>query len=430
MADDPDVLDLTDVVAGRGVNTLYLHVGTMKTGTTYLQSRMSEHRADLADDGVLVPYSQLLALRDRFGRRGTLKQRSVDGEWDRLLASLRATPLERGVISMEFLSTASRERIVEIVEELRPAEVHVIVTARDLARVMVAQWQETVGNRATWTWAEYSDDIVDQMSAGVEAGTGDNWVNPGSRATEPRPKSSGRGRGPAARQFWRQHDLARIIEDWAAVVGMDHLHVVTVPPAGSAPEVLWHRFAQVIGVDPARHDTGHESAPDTVRANAGVDLATAEFVRRLNERIDPGLSTVQYLTHVKAVLGRPAQLGRGTRKPVLRAEQQAAVAAYSRGLTGHLAGLGVHVVGDLDDLVPSPAAPTKPPSDGDLDREVADAAVDAVLVMVRQLVALDGTDGPRAGRGSRQGAGKGARRGGGRRSRRDTVGGGASVDAR
>ena len=43
-------------------------------------------------------------------------------------------------------------------------------------------------------------------------------------------------------QFWRHHDVDAIARTWAGVVGPDRLTVVTVPPSGAAPYVLWERF--------------------------------------------------------------------------------------------------------------------------------------------------------------------------------------------
>ncbi len=47
------------------------------------------------------------------------------------------------------------------------------------------------------------------------------------------------GWGPLATAFWRQQGAGRIVETWAAAVGVERVRVVTVPPPGSDPRLLW-----------------------------------------------------------------------------------------------------------------------------------------------------------------------------------------------
>lgn len=411
-----------------GAETVFLHVGLMKTGTTYLQSRLKEHRAELLRDGVVVPSSQLHAVRDRFGRRGTLHKRDVDGAWEKLLTTLRTTPATVGVVSMEFLSTASAKTARDIVRELAPADVHVVVTVRDLARVLAAQWQESIQNRAAWTWSEYSGAAVDQLAAGLSPSTGtgrrpegeadgldddtaldddttpDDDTGPGDdtgpddgtrppdglglegRTSEQEPPTrSPRGGRTAGDKFWRQQDVVRIVADWAAAAGPDNVHLVTVPRPGSPPDLLWQRFADVLGVDPQRY----QRADEPIRANIGLDLGASEFLRRLNARLQPDIPRSAYIRTVKHVLGKRALVGRGAAsKPQLTTDQHEQVLAHTSQLLDHFTALGVDVVGDLAELVPAEPSPTGSADAQDLDRQVADAAIDAVLAMIRHVEAL------------------------------------------
>jgi hypothetical protein len=387
-----------------GVRTVFLHIGTMKTGTTYLQSRLKEHRNALARDGVLTPAGQLTALRDFFSRRGTLGNRDVAGSWEQMIGKLRTTDCARGVVSMEFLSTATPTEIREVVADFAPAEVHVIVTVRDLPRVMAAQWQETIQNRAVWAWEEYSAEIIAHLGTGVSptasatasaGASGASAAGDDVPATREAPGTESSiadlddvvvnrrvVRRTAAGRFWRQHDVARIVHDWSAAVGAERLHIVTVPRIGQAPDLLWERFTSVVGVDGARYQRGNES----VRSNLGIDLAAAEFLRRLNVRLDPDLSRAAYLRHVKHLLGKTALVGRDPAlKPTLTSDQHDRVVEHSESLSSHLRDLGVDVVGDLTDLLPAPlAGPATHPA-GWLDHKVADASIDAVLAVLQHL---------------------------------------------
>lgn len=342
-----------------GVRTVFLHVGTMKTGTTYLQSRFKQHRRELAADGIRYPLHQLHAVRDLFGRRGTLAQRDVRGAWPALLAELRAPGAEIGVVSMEYLSIAEPDRVADVVRQLGPADVHIVVTARDLVRVAAAQWQETIQNRAVWTWEAYADSLTAGPSRAEDAGA----------------------------KFWRQHDLTRIIDDWSAVVGMDRMHLVTVPPSGAPADELWKRFCRVVGIDADRYRQG----PDALRSNVGIDAASAELLRRINARLGTDLSNAAYLRHVKHLLGKQVLVSPGrASKPMLTVEQHDWASAYSERLVDRLGSSGLHVVGDLDDLLPT----SPPPGPGTGRDEVSDAAVAAaatevVVALLRQLDELE-----------------------------------------
>lgn len=378
----------------RGVRTVFLHVGTMKTGTTYLQSRLKEHREALARDGVLSPAGQLNAVRDLFSRRGTLGQRNVGGAWEQLIDKLRTTDCAVGVVSMEFLSTCTPREIEEIAAQFAPAELHVVLTVRDLTRVLAAQWQETIQNKAVWTWPDYSEQIIAHLeSDGSPSASASAAALAAAREPNDSAESFERNRTvrrTAAGRFWRQHDVARIVGDWAAVTSPDRIHIVTVASAPVSspqrPDPLWDRFTEVIGVDARRYPRGRES----VRSNTGLDLPAAEFLRRLNARLDADISREAYLRHVKHLLGKSALVDRGSElKPTLTPDQHARAVAYSERLGQQLHDVGVDVVGDLAELVPAPFVAAPAQEAGWLDRKVADAAVDGVLAVLRQLDALE-----------------------------------------
>jgi len=58
-------------------------------------------------------------------------------------------------------------------------------------------------------------------------------------------------RGDPRAWFWRRQDLPLIVTKWREVVTTGRMFLVTVPPAGSAADIVEHRFASVLGVDDA-----------------------------------------------------------------------------------------------------------------------------------------------------------------------------------
>src|SRR6476619_6799928 len=114
---------------------IYLHIGAMKTGTTFLQDLMQANRAELADAGFLFPgerwADQSLAVQDvlGFGADDPRALAATRGRWAAMAAEMLA---HRGasILSMEFLSFADTDAAARVLASLEEADVHVVVTVR------------------------------------------------------------------------------------------------------------------------------------------------------------------------------------------------------------------------------------------------------------------------------------------------------------
>ena len=234
---------------------VFLHVGLPKSGTSYVQKTLTANKDCLKREGLLFPgngwVAQVRAVQDvRQMKLAPSKRKGVSGAWDKLVAEIAAWPGD-AIVSMEWLGPATPEHIRAIVDDLSPARVQVIFTARDLARTVPAAWQEFMQNREEWTWSEFLDSVV---------------------ADEAPPTS------PGAR-FWAQQDLAALLGNWTSNVPVEDVHVVTLPHPGAGPDVLWQRMCQVLGSDYA-HD----------RSAAGSNTA-APMIKSLERTACPPLST-------------------------------------------------------------------------------------------------------------------------------------------
>ena len=128
---------------------MVLHVGLPKTGTTFLQAVLAEHRDALRDVGVLYPFVRPQAMflgavevrgsREKFG----LTAEDVAGAWAALCDRVRGHD-GLSVISHEILGGAEPDEIAAALRPLAGVEVDVVVTARDLGRQATAHWQEEV----------------------------------------------------------------------------------------------------------------------------------------------------------------------------------------------------------------------------------------------------------------------------------------------
>ena len=322
---------------------VYLHIGEPKTGTTFVQEAMWGNRAQLAAQGVVLPgYSHRdhsRASRDlREAQR--LASDPADrwaGEWDVLT---RQALWVRGiaVISDEVLAACNPPQADRGVRSLLPAEVHVVVTVRDIGSLLPAEWQETVKCRGTVSWEQWLAGVIGAASAADRRRR--SW-------------------------FWAVHDTLAILDMWSRHIPPDHVHVITVPRQGPA-DVLWERFASVLGIDSSSID------PPPTRVNWSLGLVEAEFLRRMNEALPGEMPDWFYTRNIKQILAHNVL---STRPPPARLELPAAQQAWAREQSELLvAGLHdskCHIVGDLHDLLSQPAT----------GRRVAPASLPAQLLL-------------------------------------------------
>jgi hypothetical protein len=306
---------------------VFLHVGSPKTGSTFLQEVLWSQRQTAEDQGLLLPMSSFfdhflgtvdlrgLAGQERFPERAT-------GMWNRIVEAGLRWPGDV-LVSHELLAAATADQAQRAVQAWGDTEVHVIVTARDLGRQIPAEWQEHLKHRSALRFAEFVDAL--------------------------------RKRSPQAEWFWLVQDFADVCRRWSTAVPAANVHVVTVPPSGSPPELLWTRFATLIGLDPETFEL------TASRANASLKAEQAEMLRRVNERLGDRLPIPgPYPVTVKEVFAQDVLQGRPGLTIALDHDDRAFAIKRSHEIVSEIEQLGVDIVGDLADLVP----PEEPPSTG------------------------------------------------------------------
>ena len=341
---------------GRPHPRVLLHIGEPKTGTTFLQQVMWSNRAGLAAQGVVLPghhpQDHFRASQDLRGieKRADDPAGSWTGEWEILAHQARQAP-RAAVISHELFSAADEQQAGQAVRSLEPAEVHVVLTVRDMASLLPAEWQETIKHRNDRGWEDWLGDVIDRESA-----------------------------GPDRRQwwFWRVHDTLAILDLWARHVPADRIHVIMTPPQGSGNSLLWERFAGLLGVDPGGVDLSR------ARANTSLGLPEIEFLRRLNQALPAEVPDWFYMWTVKEGVAHRALAARPREgRLVLPADRDAWAKEQAEVLISGLASSGYDVIGDPDELRPRPprepgmAPPAAQPQD-----PVLDAAVEAAAALV------------------------------------------------
>ena len=290
-----------------------LHVGAMKTGTSFVQSVLATHREALADAGVTYPSGSPQAVLDllRLPRQPQEHRR----RWQALAARGEGDLL----VSMEFLSFAQDRHVAAALEPFAGDRVEVVVSVRDQLGAIPAQWQTYCRNLGTEGWPDYLRSIE--------------------------PTFLGRPRKTRAyKTFNRAQQIPDFVRRWEEAPGVASVHVVTVPPSGSPPQVLWDRFAAAAGLPAIDVDLS------VVESNPSLGYGSCDFLRRAN-------------THLAVVEAKPyrrgvRQLARGAlvvrrgeeSKPVLDRGGVRLGLAINREVSSFLSERGYPVFGDLGDI--------------------------------------------------------------------------------
>lgn len=298
---------------------VFLHVGSPKTGTTFLQQVLWSHRDEAASQGLLLPGR---SVRDHFHASLDLRgapevepgREAAAGAWDRVVAESRDWQGDV-LVSHELFALAADRHARRAVTDFRDLgfDVHVVITARDLARQLPAHWQEAVKARWALTFDEYLHEEMDEAGGG--------------------------------RYLAQVQDYAGLVRRWGDSLPASAVHVVTVPPRGAPRDLLWRRFAGLLGLDPDRF-------PLDVRANESLGLEQTELLRRLNAALGDRLRRPgPYPAVVKGVYAHQVLAGRPGTPLTLGAEDLALLRDRAATEVADLRDLGVDVVGDLDELL-------------------------------------------------------------------------------
>jgi hypothetical protein len=250
-----------------------LHVGTPKTGTSYLQDVLFRNKRTLAAHDILYPADRFdahfLAALDLMRLPwGGLEVEAV-GAWDRLAEQVRDHH-GTAIVSHEILATASRAQAGRALESLGHGggtEVHLVLSVRDLVRQIPAEWQENVKHRAVLSYGAFLDQIQD-----------------------PRRESR------IATWFWGVQEIPDILDRWGHDLPPEHVHLVTVPPRGGPHQLLWSRFARAFGLD------GLELDLEAERANPSLGAAETALLRRINRAANRELPPADYRPLVRELL--------------------------------------------------------------------------------------------------------------------------------
>jgi hypothetical protein len=328
---------------------VFVHLGLPKTATTYLQTILWGSRERLRADGLLLPGDERrdhlwasrvvredanLERHPEHHRTAWARLRKQLGEWD-----------GDGLVSHEFFAAASSRQAARMIDDLAPAEVHVVATAREPLGLFTASWQESLKNRHTVPLPDYARTV---------------------------------SKSPHAIWNWRTLDLRLVLRRWARDLPPEQVHVLPLRRGGPR-EAIWHTFAGLVGVDPTAYDI-EQSFP-----NESMGVVEAETLRRINEHLGSFERAFDRGVYIRTFLADERLVPRGGDRYWPEPDQVEECRRRGRQAVAFVGERGFDVRGDLDDLlVPDELEPRRSVTSV-TDAEVADVAVQLVARMLEDV---------------------------------------------
>ncbi len=331
---------------------VFLHVGTPKSGTTYLQSVLWHNADALKADGLLLPgrfqthYAAAKGVTKRSGQRRETKV-AVDEAWSRLVTQVNRWPAD-ALISHELLAPAGREQAMSAKAGIADAELHLVLTARALHQQVPASWQEQVKGGLPMPYEVFLTRVRDESGKG-------GW-------------------------FWEVQDLIDIARRWGDGIAPERIHVVTVPPDRSDPTLLWRRYAGALGLDNASYDVALPTK------NASLGPVESELLRRVHAVRDERFTDPARHRWTRKLLASEILGQRRGERLRLPDQSESWLAARTSAMLEGVRDQGYHVVGDLGDLEWRPTSGPARSASAVTAAELAEAATWTIVQLRERLM--------------------------------------------
>lgn len=332
--------------------THLLHIGPQKTGSTSIQAALHRARPVLAEHGVLYPGPTMRPLEAAGAGLGFARPSGAPAarleRWHDLLRQVHEPGHRIVCVSHEAFGRATDDRARQVVETLGGEHPHVLAVVRGYAGLMPSQWQQRVKAKKRLSYDEWLRVVLG----------------------EPRPKD------PVWANLWVPHDTVALARRWSAVVGEQN---VTLVVGDGTRQQLPRTFERLLGVPEGLLET----AGDT--RNRSLSYGEVELLRAVNVLAhERGWSDREYFRLVKRglipALVRTDKVPGDPAIPPLPGWAAQRLAELSDERIEGLSGLGVRIIGDLEDLrmTPPEAGATDPPALDTVSLVTATRALDGM----------------------------------------------------
>lgn len=304
---------------------LILHVGFHKSGTTALQESFYVQRKDLLSQGISYPTTGRRAHHRAVwalaGKRWGWKERGGETTpyrvWTKIASQINRSKVETVVLSSEFFSEITTEKIRQIQKDIKTRDVKVLFTLRPLAKLLGSSYQQYLKYGTKQDYSTWLHSVLDEP--------GKSKINP---------------------TFWKRHMHSEVVARWAEVFGSGNVSVILVDE--QKPELLFDSINDYLGLPKGIL----KSQPSG--SNRSLSMEEITLLLELNRKFPEDRTWPEYLTFVRNGYVReltdkvPAQAGKDKLPtPAWAVEAGNKLASVSKA---KLQELNIKVYGDLESL--------------------------------------------------------------------------------
>jgi hypothetical protein len=249
---------------------LILHVGFHKSGTSALQESFAAQRDQLQSVGVLYPsigrkahHRIAWALTQKaWGWKKRGGEVTPFKHFSRMAGLINRSKYSKIVLSSEFFSELTSEKIQVIASAIKNRQVKVLFTLRPLAKLLGSSYQQYLKYGTKADYVEWLHSVLDEP--------GVSKINP---------------------TFWQRHMHGDVVARWVEVFGKENVSVLIADE--QRPEFLYESLNQYLGLD-----SGFLK-PQVTGSNRSLSLEEVSLLLELNRRFPKDREWNEYLVFVR-----------------------------------------------------------------------------------------------------------------------------------
>ena len=313
-------------------NSIMLHIGAHKTGTTSLQAALFAASKDLEEQGVINlvaegdetanPAARAVQRLPSSGSAGAPVDYNV---WTTLVGQAKAHPQHLVSISAEAFAVSEPLVIKTIVNDLGIDRLQVVITLRPLGKILPSQWQQDL--HGAWVNQKFEE-----------------WLRETLRDVRPM-KQMGPLQVP--HQFWIRHRHDALLQRWIDAVGSDRITLVVGDDQRKSS--LLENFEDLLSL------RGGTLSSVAVARNQSMTLPEMQIMQRYGELLESselGKRIVARSRYHKAlrILRKIRSENTSDARLVIPEWSFERVSELQREMVEHMQASGVAVIGTLNQL--------------------------------------------------------------------------------